>query len=211
MFGTRELFLKASQVHEKSIKLKLPNKKLSPHVEWLRRAYQQGKQISQIIAYIWRWVDEESAEYKENKTIANQLKKYFAHPTEDSKYPMQNLKKLFAADARQPNSSPEAMLLSCVFNPISEEMIFPIFDEFELGEEYPELGYLFHIDVNSFQGNLADATINEPQLLKWEIPYPPRPNLGEVTVTLSELDEWINNKAPNQYVPENPYIPSSSC
>lgn len=213
MFETRELLVKAEQLdeHKEVISLKSQKEKMPLHIEPLRRSYQQGKQISQIVSYIWRWVEEESAEYKEEQKIAKQLKEYFTNPTQDIKYPMGNLKKLFAADARQPDTSLEAMLLANVFKPMDNKMVFPIFNEFELGEEYPELGYLFEIDVNSFQGNLADATVNDLQLLRWVLPYPPRPHIGEATVTLSELDNWINNTDGNQYIPPNPYIPSSSC
>lgn len=207
MLGTRDFFPHSARLNETVKKLE----STSPHIEWLRRSYQQGKQISQIIAYIWRWADESSPEHTDKQSTAKQLKQYFANPTENPKHPMKKLMKLFSADARQPNSCIEAGLLADVFNPISKNMIFPIFDEFEVGEKYPELGYLVEINVNSFQGNLADATINDPQLLKWIIPFPPKPNIGESTVTLSELDEWVTDTDNNRYIPQNPYIPSSSC
>lgn len=46
---------------------------------FLRRLYQQAKQLSQIIAYIWRWADKDRQPQQE---VAKQLKTYLDRPTE---------------------------------------------------------------------------------------------------------------------------------
>ena len=67
MIGTRNLFSKANEIHAAD--------KSSEQSSYLKRLLQQGKQISQITAYIWRWADAE--EHIEQKKVANELKKYF--------------------------------------------------------------------------------------------------------------------------------------
>ncbi|KAB8318703.1 hypothetical protein SD81_014830 [Tolypothrix campylonemoides VB511288] len=91
----------------------------------------------------------------------------------------------------------------------NKNLIFPIFDQFELGEESDNLGYLFEVTVNGFNGVLEDVDRNSPSLFKFVIPYPPRPQLGEVTVTLDELEEWIANREEDEYFADNPYIPTT--
>ena len=79
----------------------------------LRRIYQQGKQVSQIIAYIWRWVDDERPENIKKQKVADELQKYFKRPTESNQEPGGRLKKLLGA---YPNdSSKEGDLLNQVF------------------------------------------------------------------------------------------------
>lgn len=99
------LYQKANNVTRTLSELKSQDIEIPKHTEWLRRAYQQGKQISQIITYIWRYGEETSEEGE----TARQLHTYFV---ED---PKKNLKKLFAANARERNSSTEAHLLATVF------------------------------------------------------------------------------------------------
>ena len=178
---------------------------------FLKRLYQQSKQLSQIIAYIWRWVDADETPRRE---IANQLKEYFVHPTESNHDVGGNLKKLLAANPKEDKperNRKEAQLLREVFPDYNsnKNLIFPMFDEFELGDEHPGLGYLFTIDINSFHGKLDDPTKNAPEVLKFVIPYPPRPVLGEATVTASELESWIENKQEYKYFADNPYIPAT--
>ena len=210
MLETKEVYINDRGLREAIKEVQSTQQKSSPHHS-LRRIYQQGKQISQIVAFIWRWADDTSHESIQKKQVAQELKTYFTNPSPSVYSPMATLKKLLTADARNPQISKEAKLLSEVFSSIDDCMIFPMFDEFELGEECPELGYLFEIDINSFQGALKDASLDQPQLLKWTIAYPPRPELSEVTVTPDELDKWVNNRASNQYIPDNRYIPASSC
>ncbi|NEQ36400.1 MAG: hypothetical protein F6K40_08995 [Okeania sp. SIO3I5] len=176
-------------------------------VSFIRRLYQQAKQISQIIAYIWRWDDEERPENAEQKNTANELKVYFTKPTTGNEVG-DNLKKLFRASPQCPGK--EWDLLKAVFGPnINEQYIFPIFDKFELGEINTKLGYLFHININSFNGVIKDPTLNNPCLLMFEIPYPPRPLIGNTTVTKEDLEDWIANREEDTYFSENPYIPAT--
>jgi len=107
----------------------------------LRRIYQQGKQLSQIISYIWRWID---ADDNLKKQVAKKLNNYFANPTEEINEPGGKLKKLLGAHPE--DSSEEANLLKAVFfedNSDDKQLLFPIFNEFELGDEHLGLGYLF--------------------------------------------------------------------
>lgn len=185
---------------------------------YLQRLYKQAKQLSQIIAYIWC-----NAEKGEVKGVnARKLRDYFLSPTEESNggqggsvEPGGNLKKLLAANPRDNNQNEEAKLLREVFKDYQSnlDLIFPIFDEFELGNKpgYEKLGYLLEVNVNDFFGVLEDVNVNNPSLFKFVIPFPPRPQLGEATVTYSELKEWIANREENKFFADNPYIPTTCC
>ena len=177
-----------------------------------RRIYQQGKQVSQIIAYIWRWVDDTSLENKKKQEVANELQKYFKNPTENIQEPGGRLKRLLGA---HPNdSSHEGNLLYHVFlenaGMDNEGYIFPMFSKLELGKDGSGLGYSINVDINSYQGNLSDTSINHPYQFVHTIPYPPRPHLSKATVTLDELESWVENRVPEQYYADNPYIPTTS-
>ena len=206
MFGTHKLFHKAEKINT-------VHKESSEHVAYLKRLYQQGKQVSQITAYIWRWVDEEREEYAKQKKAANKLKTYFEHSSRNPKEIGGNLKKLFGADPTNPNDqSEEANLLRAVFyreGLDNTKCIFPIFNQYERGDEDPRFGYLFEITVNAFTGGIEDIDINSPELLKMVIPYPPRPNLGNVTLDKDTLEDWINNRDDTKFFAENHYIPTS--
>ncbi|WP_375504872.1 hypothetical protein [uncultured Nostoc sp.] len=240
MFGTRDLFHKSekiSKVADRLLKSYVPKlfnlsqqdpkekrKELYQNLEdafldaaptfYIKRLYQQAKQISQIIAYIWRWADTDETPQKE---VANKLKKYFTNPTEDTQHLDDRLKKLLGANPRKiDNLSEEDKLLKAVFfkdnelDPPFNNLLFPMFNKFELGEsEDQHLGYLFWVNINSFQGSIDDPTKNAPELLKFSIPYPPCPKIGEVTVTSDELESWIANREENEYFAKNPYIPTS--
>jgi hypothetical protein len=174
---------------------------------YLQRLLQQGKQLSQIIAYIWRWIDVNGNPKQE---IAKQLKEYFVRPTIDvSGNGGGNLKNLFAANPKQDKpttNAVEANLLRQIFPDYdsNNKLIFPIFDDSELGKA----GYLIEVTVNGFNGMLEDGDRNNPNTIKFVIPYPPKPQFGEGTITPSELEEWIANKD-DKYVADNPYIPTT--
>lgn len=242
MFGTRDLFSKGEKINEVADRLldryrdellgfaeQDPNEKKEVYgnflentlqeasqIFYLRRLYQQAKQVSQIIAYIWRWAD---ADGNPKQEIANKLKEYFTNPTEDNSKPGGKLKELLRSDPRKTHNLGEKdNLLKAVFfedkepnNSKLDNLLFPMFDEFELGEseEFPNLGYLFQITVNSFQGTIEDPTKNAPELMKFTIPYPPCPKIGKATVTSDELEHWIANREKDEYFAKNPYIPTS--
>lgn len=215
MFGSRNLVIKSqkqitvnNEINSRSSTTFIGEKE-SPHIIFLRRLYQQSKQISQIVAFIWRWADD-SKDIEKNQA-AKKLKKYFEHPTLDGAEVGGQLKKLFKV-IPDCNGNDEARLLSTVFSvQQNPSLIFPIFNSFELGEEDAQLGYAFVIDINRYHGELQDPSKNDPNLLTFKIPYPPRPQLGELTVTYEELETWTNNTISNEYFSENIYIPSSSC
>lgn len=186
---------------------------------YLRRLYQQAKQLSQIIAYIWRNIEEDG----NRGSNAKKLKEYFISPTEETTdndgnliiEPGGNLKKLLAANPKESGSEEnvEANLLRQVFPDYESnyDLIFPMFSDFELGEnpDFSNLGYLFEINVNDFFGVLEDVNVNNPSLFKFVIPYPPRPQLSETTVTTDDLEDWIANREKNEYFADNPYIPTT--
>ncbi|MEH1938948.1 MAG: hypothetical protein V7L01_01845 [Nostoc sp.] len=235
MFGTRDLLIKSEALNEvvdqflessvndffeeakeeRSLEKEEAYRKLlkktfqkAPPTFFLLRLYQQAKQISQIIAYIWRNVGEPE---NPNLNTAKELQKFFVRPTEKDTEVGENLKKLLGADPTKEESA-EAKLLREVFkNQSNEDLIFPIFNELELGRdpEHPDLGYLLEVNVNDFFGMLEDVDRNSPSLFKFVIPYPPRPQLSEATVTSSELEEWIVNKDKNKFFADNPYIPTT--
>lgn len=81
--------------------------------------------------------------------------------------------------------------------------------------------YEFKISWNSFKGKLnenAQAVMSQtPPYFTMTLPYPPRPALGEFTVTYDQIEEWAtstieeeNGVIKNPF-PSYPYIPCSSC
>jgi hypothetical protein len=108
MFGTRQLIISVEQDHGN-------NNSPSTHTGYLRELCQQAKQVSQIIAYIWRWGDETDEKYSEQKGNAIKLKSYFEHPTSGEE-PGENLLKLFKANPKdEKDTTEEANLLRAVF------------------------------------------------------------------------------------------------
>jgi hypothetical protein len=208
MLGTRNIFHKFGKIS------KVDNIS-SPHVVFLLRLYQQAKQISQIIAYIWRWVDDTGTE---EGNVANELKTYFEQPIllDKCQPNARHLKSLFRANPRKgdPQFPHPAYLLKKVFEQEglnNKEYIFPIFDDLERGDdgEHPELGYSFEVTFSSFVGEILDADNNNPQLFTMIIPFPPRPQIGNATLSEETLDDWIKNREEDEYFSKNPYIPTT--
>lgn len=178
------------------------------------RLFQQGKQISQIVSYIWRWSDavEKSAEAGKKKETAIKLGKYFKKPfigDGSNEEPFQaKLRNLFSAEP-DPNGGAEAKLLYDVF-PIAKDedgnypdgYFFPIFSDLE------RVCYHFTIDTNNSQGTLEDANVNNPQFMTLVTPYPPCPKFSETTITEKELDDWISDRNPKKMIADNLYIPT---
>jgi hypothetical protein len=205
MLATRDLVFQSQELHPSS-------NGESSHVSFLRRLYQQSKQISQIVAFVWRWADDikDDSESQLKSQAAKKLKKYFEHPTLDNADIDGQLKKLFKV-VPDPYGNDEAQLLHAVFGfHQNSSLIFPIFNSFELAEENTKLGYAFIIDIEHYYGGIQDSTKNQPNLLTFKIGYPPRPQLGELTVTHQELESWANDTT-GEYLPDNVYIPSSCC
>ncbi|CBN54735.1 MULTISPECIES: hypothetical protein [Kamptonema] len=196
----------------------------------------QGKQLSQVIAYIWRWIDEDAN--KIETQTARALKTYFVKPNASSNQSTdrsnnqsqvnQNLKRLFRADPRawlatseilrgERDDNKESKLLISVFGEAriknQELYISPMFNEAELGER---LGgqkgpyYEFSVDVSSFVGVLQDPTVETPYAFRYSIAFPPRPQIGEATVTKDELSDWIGDEMTDNIYPNNLFIPVST-
>ncbi|NER95825.1 MAG: hypothetical protein F6J86_18620 [Symploca sp. SIO1B1] len=161
------------------------------------RLFHQGKMISQIIAYIWRYGDKHTPKGYAARTLSG----YFENPGDNGA----NIKKLWQAIPNR-NGSLEDQLLYAVFPMEGENYpdgyFFPIFNSSE------RTYYSFITDVNNFQGVIEDANVNTPELMRLTTPFPPRPQLGKLTVTKRELEEWINNREPRDVIAKNPYIPT---
>ncbi|NEP38638.1 MAG: hypothetical protein F6K25_28735 [Okeania sp. SIO2G4] len=223
-FGGRNFFHQAKKLHQYQ---SFAPKEAKASVEAILRMYQQAKEISQIIAYIWRWSDDDQEldepfeidgnKYTKKQDIARKLNDYFMHPTDFSQKSTDNnlndnLKKLFRASPG--DGSKEGNFLKAVFgaNIVEEngQYIFPIFNDFERGESNNGLfGYLFIIDTNVFQGKIEDPEIHGSYHMKLTIPYPPRPQLGEVLLKDTDLDDWISNREKGEFIASNPFIPAS--
>jgi hypothetical protein len=91
-----------------------------------------------------------------------------------------------------------------------------IFDDDEI-----EL-YRFEISWNTFEGTLNEnqqaIQAQKPPYFTMVLPYPPRPVLGGFTVTLDQIQNWVNsplqedNKGLIQNpFPSSPYIPLTTC
>lgn len=75
--------------------------------------------------------------------------------------------------------------------------------------------FFVQVITGSFSGNITDAPKEcaTPDTLYVNfIAYPPRPELGELTVTKEQLMDWASNPNPNpggNYLPPSVYIPTA--
>ena len=212
-FGSRNLLIS----HQNYLNSKTPllkdnvdNWKEEPSEQFVNRICQQAKLISQLISFIWLWSDKPESDndkltnYK--ISVAQSLKKIFYNPKKE------HLMKLLTTDPFSDLSDlnlsdfSDSGLLKTVFAQYSKEQkktLFPIFSEYE------QKRYAVSVDVERFHGQVGDPTLNNPGILSFTIPYPPRPQLGKATVSEEELDEWLKNTKIDQFTADNPYIPTS--
>jgi hypothetical protein len=81
--------------------------------------------------------------------------------------------------------------------------------------------YRFKISWDSFEGALIEHAqaikAQTPPYFTMTVPYPPRPVLGEFTVTYEQIEKWATSKEESNEgllsnpFPPYPYIPMSSC
>ena len=84
--------------------------------------------------------------------------------------------------------------------------------------EYPRFTRLFdnQVIVDSFVGGFeeipAERRTSGKKYISY-IPYPPRPQFSEITVTYKQLVDWASDSIPgDNYLPPSIYIPiSASC
>jgi hypothetical protein len=148
------------------------------------RYQMQSKRISQLIAFIWRYLyqKEDLEKYKTAKELDN----HFKDP--------QKLKELFYA-----KKDTETWKLITKALP---DLLEPLFDPQADGIEY-DIG----IDVEQFRTSLEDPGFGQKN---WRatVGYPPRPFVtDEGQLTNQELDEWISDTDQTKYVADNPFIP----
>lgn len=188
-----------------------------PFGEYTLYSFQQSKQISQLIAFIWLWVDENGDGDNEKSLkikAAKDLKSAFDHPYKEGNTTL------------DPDSSLLWDLLTATPNKNGNNLekalywVFPNFEELRLNHQYifpifkPEDKKYFtlQVSINTFNGISTDPTANNNNSkFGWIIPNPPRPQLGELTVTKPQLQEWVTYYETDQYFSENPYIPTSTC
>lgn len=194
---------------------------IPPHFAFILRILRQAKLLSQIITYIWLYdgISDNPLQSNDEETerrikYARELHKYFINPTEVEGKPGENLKKLLGAKPYKGNNddlSPGALLYAVFGNRTQNNELFPMFDGFELGTKDPNIkGYLFTVDYNAFAGSIADPSKNNPELLKFTIPYPPSPKIANITVTLEELHQWTEDREYHKnFCSTNPYIPTT--
>jgi len=72
--------------------------------------------------------------------------------------------------------------------------------------------FLFQVTTNSFSGTVEQAKDEKGEDIPYKyvlyLAFPPRPELGELTVTEQQLFDWANNLIPGgSYLPPSAYIP----
>jgi hypothetical protein len=164
--------------------------------QFVLRLLKQCKKISQIIAR--SWMEDEQA---------YQLRDYFINPG-DGKAPDSRLKELFGNN--------NGLLLE-VFPNYKE----PVFDEYELSQVYG-----FSVSWADWAGSINEipkpSIVQDKYYFNVIIPYPPRPQLCESTVTMEQLKTWVQQEVTDergnfliddehQVYPPYPYIPPSTC
>ena len=220
----------------------------------LCRICNQAKLISQIIAFIWRWVDEKdqgaTIDYtgeanikttqgetavvarsneeatitikpiesdqnkKDKKKFAQELKEIFDKPYKGETNPLMELLTTYPSFVQIPSevkpNKTYQKYLDFVFEKNYKEHprkndIFPIFNDIEKNR------YHIFVDCQRFHGELRDPTANAPTKMTISVPYPPRPPLGEATLTKKDLKKWIKNTNLEEIIAPNPYIPTTCC
>lgn len=182
------------------------------------RICKQAKLISQIITFIWLWVDykkeNSNQEDMEKVNAAKELKKIFDQPYKKEGETSRLMKLLNTDPFFETSFEPEnyqyyKRLLNLVFDNYKDKeegelkRIFPIFNNEE------KSFYNIYVDVERFHGQVSDPTANDPRKMAFSIPYPPRPALGEATLTREDLQIWLEDTGQKNYVAENPYIPTT--
>lgn len=180
-----------------------------PSDPFIYQLMKQGKQLSQLVARSWM-----------GDEIALQLKNIFIDPRGDDGSADGKLKQLLGDDG---TGEFRELLLS-----IFHDYELPIFSEYELTKVYS-----FSISWETWEGSLED--IKQPWIDQGQgknfyfnivIPYPPRPELGESTITLGQLEDWVAQDVTDEQgalligehdgktytvFPPYPYIPPTSC
>ena len=194
----------------------------------------QGKVISQMIAYIWRWADD--VEHLEKASVAQKLRKYFGRDGEFSSNELltgthnrihNNIIWLFKVDSKLwitdrdkfrkkykndlSEAKEAAKILIKVFGKqrIKKEKDFlsPLFNKAEIREDAEGPYYEFFVDVSSFTASLEDPNLENPYIFKYNIAFPPLPVISKATVSHDDLERWIEDKDENHSYPNNIYIP----
>lgn len=154
------------------------------------RYREQSKRISQMIAFVWRYLGDDKD--TEKAETATELDRYF----KNTEYKLKDL--LFAEKDSEP-----FMLMARVFetSPLKE----PLFSKKEA--EIFEIT----VDIEQFRTELIDPEIGETRY-KAVMAYPPRPLISDNgQLTNEELEKWI--KADSERVVSgevtapNPFIP----
>ncbi|MGD1803887.1 hypothetical protein ACP6PL_00370 [Dapis sp. BLCC M126] len=180
----------------------------------IRRMLQQVKVISILITYIWRYNQPGSTD--EQLLTAQRLQYYFRHTVPDPQWDKNpEVKRLFPGVTEPPvledlmgaelgEGIPGEVLSTVFAHPINYE--FPIFEKIAIEHKMVS----FEIDTGIFNGWITDPDPNSPHMLTVVIAFPPRPALGDATVTNTELENWINDRSLNKFMSDNPYIPTCS-
>jgi hypothetical protein len=194
---------KNSSIHDRAGKTRSGKKEAQNSTEhysssvynFTRDLLKKGKQLSQMIAA--SWLDDADFENE----LENQKKK----PSE--------IRRIFKEFAKGQDDSELKELLTGKKQGVWPERIF---DEQEV-----EL-YCFEVDWTAFVGKIIEnsqAVKNQqPPFFTMVLPYPPRPDLNEFTVTKEEVQDWVqapiqegvNGLIENPY-PSAAYIPLSCC
>lgn len=155
---------------------------------FLNRMLIQGKRVSQIIAYIWLYIDSND---EDKRNTAQELDRYF-------KQGGASLEDLLCA---KPESS-EFKFLQKVFG--QDQLKEAIFDEAERAY------YDFYVTVNEFRSAIEDPEVGE-KVFKVRMPYPPRPQISDENglLTRRELEAWIESPSNKGFPSENPFIPTT--
>lgn len=172
-----------------------------PSEKFVHQLMRQGKQLSQLVAR--SWIGDE---------IGLTIKNIFIDPRGADGSADGKLKKLLGDNGEGEFGE----LLLSIFHPYE----LPIFDHYELTQVYN-----FFIDWETWEGSLDDIKqpyFNQGKYFNIVIPYPPRPELGEATVTSDQLKAWVAQDVTDPdgnlilddthtVFPPYPYIPQTSC
>ena len=173
------------------------------------------KQWSQLVA--WSWTSSVAFQDDETKKAEEQeLKKYFKLTIEQqAQYQMAaneygdpqaakfaQQKSEILKDIVTGKKSPDGVTLTLpkVYQKLTDNSSYYMFDK-----EFM-VPFRYEVTINSFVGSIRDDETGQATYVS-TLAYPPRPVLGENTVTEPELDNWMRNQDSGDYFPPSVYIP----
>ena len=172
---------------------------------------------SQLVAWLWtspmpdnstNASDEQKLKKFLNDTLQNQAKYRNAAVSygnaqagQEAQATSEVIKKLLMGEQTAPGIT---LTLPEVYKQLTTKDLI-----FEKDKSFCDM-FSFEVIVDQFSGSLSDDPERQGHYIA-TLAYPPRPPLGEATVTEKQLEEWMRGKGGGDYLPPSAYAPQCGC